>query len=87
MRREKGVRRDQRQMYADKWHLTINLDYDITKPVDHPTNMLYEFAYAYPPRTTRGDCTNRLVHGHPRLKNGRMIKPDEAMHIGTSYYV
>ena len=73
-------------MYADKWHLTFNLEHDPTKQLDHPTNLLYLFAYAYPPNTTRADCTNRLVHGRPELKNGRMIKPDEAMHDGTRYY-
>ena len=60
-------------MYTDKWHLTFNLDYDITKPND-PTNLLYEFAYAYPPRTTRADCTNPIVHGHSSLKNGQFSK-------------
>ena len=68
-------------MYADKWHLTLNMEYDPTRPND-PTNLLYLFAYAYPPNTTRADCTNRWRHGHPNLKNGRMIKPDEAMFDG-----
>ena len=72
-------------MYADKWHLTMNLGYDPTR-LNDPRNLLYLMAYAYPPNTTRADCTNRLVHGHPKLKNGRMIKPDEAMHEGTSWY-
>lgn len=72
-------------MYTDKWHLTFNLEYDLTKP-DAPTNLLYLFAYAYRPNTTRADCTNRIVHGHPDLKNGRLIKPDEAMHEGTRAY-
>ena len=54
-------------MYSDKWHLTFNLEYDPLKPND-PTNLLYVFGYAYPPNTTRADCTNPIVHGHPRLK-------------------
>lgn len=72
-------------MDNDKWHLTINPDYDPLK-LDSLFNPLYVFAYAYPPNTTRADCTNRLVHGHPKLKNGRMIKPDQAMHNGTRHY-
>ena len=68
-------------MYTDKWHLTFNIDYDITK-IEAPSNLLYLFGYAYRPNTTRADCTNRIVHGHPRLKNGRMVKPDEAMYNG-----
>ena len=70
-------------MYTDKWHLTFNMDYDPTKPND-PTNYLYLFAYAYPPNTTRADCTNRLVHGHPGLKNGQFVKG--VMHEGTRHY-
>ena len=68
-------------MYADKWHLTINMDYDPTKPKD-PTNLLYLFAYAYPPNTTRADCTNRLVHAGK--KHGIFAKG--VMHEGTRVY-
>ena len=68
-------------MYTDKWHLTFNLEHDPTDPKD---DLLYLFAYAYPPNTTRADCTNRLVHGHPRLKNGQFVKG--VMHEGTRHY-
>ena len=60
-------------MHPDKWHLTFNRDYNITEP-NNATNLLYEFAYAYPPRVTRGDCTNTIVHGHPQLKGGQFTK-------------
>ena len=71
-------------MYRDKWHLTFNLDYDISKLPNDPTNLLYLFAYAYRPNTTRADCTNRLVHGHAGLKKGKFVKG--AMHDGTRHY-
>lgn len=70
-------------MYTDKWHLTFNLDYDIADP-DNPKNLLYLFGYAFRPNTTRADCTNRIVHGHPRLKNGNFVKG--VMHDGTRHY-
>ena len=63
-------------MYTDKWHLTFNLEYDMTRPND-PSNLLYLFTYAYPPNITRADCTNRRVHGHPRLKNGQFAKESD----------
>ena len=68
-------------MYTDKWHLTFNLDYDPRNP-NAPTNLLYLFAYAYPPNTTRADCTNRLVHGGKKF--GVFAKG--VMHDGTRHY-
>ena len=63
-------------MYTDRWHLSFEILPDGT--------WQYTFAYAHPPRTTRGDCTNPIVHSHPKLKNGKFAKG--VMHEGTRHY-
>ena len=68
-------------MYADKWHLTFNLEYDPAQP-DTPTNLLYLFGYAYRPNTTRADCTNRIVHAGKK----RGVFAKGVMHEGTRAY-
>lgn len=64
-------------MYTDKWHLSM-------EPDPKTGTWKYNFTYAYPPITTRQDCTNPFVHANPRFKNGKFKK--NAMHNGEKAY-
>lgn len=65
-------------MYTDKWHLSM-------EPDPKTGEWKYNFTYGYPPVWIRGDCTNPIVHEHPKLKNGQFKK--DAMHNGERHYV